>query len=168
MKMEFDAYLYGADYLGIESGNGKTGDGTSGTGTWGTAGASPQVYFYMLFRNPLDENDYNAVTDAAVVKPVYNDIVAFDGVLISLTYSATEVADAADSNLKLGVAGTGGQDSFIDQFCVPVLDAGKYDSTNCYADNLAPKDTAGKTDDWKPLSLDPATSNLCVETWAIA
>jgi len=66
----------------------------------------------MLFRNSIDLNDYDAA--AAATKPVYNDWVAYDGVLINLTFSATEVLDAADSNLKLSVTGTAGQDSFLD------------------------------------------------------
>jgi len=56
----------------------------------------------MLIQNPVDKNDSDAITTDAD-KPVYNDLVSYDGFLATLDYSDTTAANAADSNLKLTV-----------------------------------------------------------------
>ncbi len=56
----------------------------------------------MLIQNPVDKNDSDAIT-ADADKPVYNDLVSYDGFLATLDYTDTTAANAADSNLKLSV-----------------------------------------------------------------
>ena len=164
MKMEFDIVLYGIDRAGIESENGAT------TVKWAGSPAT-DVVFYMLFQNPVDKNDYDAVPTATEPKPVYNDFVSYDGIAATFTYSATEAANAADSNLVLkpkGANGTTGKASFVDQVCTALAANGKYDSANCLADSSAPR-TGGNDEDWVPNpSLDPATANVCTEIWTVS
>ena len=74
--------------------------------------------------------------------------MAYDGFLATLDYSDTNTKDAADSNLKLAVAGTGGATSFKDIRCTYATVTGKYDAANCILDSA--NTVPGTDTDWTP------------------
>ena len=142
--------MYATAYLGIESDNGNATN-------YGVPALSGQtVTFYMLIQNPLDEFEFNAMTTQN--KP-HNDLIAYDGLVFVPTVTFTANAGTLDTTLSLG-----GTNLVKDIKCTAATQKGKYDATNCKADDDA---TYGKTNNYTQLELSTAAAGYCTEVWKI-
>ena len=112
--------------------------------------------------NPIDLDDYTAAADDA--KPVYNEWVPFDGVII------TAAADVETDGTLTKIQSPGGVDADLltDVWCLDTLGDGIYDDAFCYNDSAtdsSPSKDGGTDSDWTITA--PTDGNYCKETWTV-
>ena len=162
MTMTFDVRMYATGYAGIETANDlitNTPDATK----WKTPAFNTQanVVFYMLFRNPMDVTEWNAITAGSRNEP-HNDFIAYDGLLTTLKVDYTGSTSSLDTLLVLKDPGTG---IFTDIYCPANLTNGAYDHSTCVADTTS---SGSKTTGLNDYTVSGSTTNFCTEQWQIA